>query len=200
MLRPGSTLYEVLEVEADATPRQIHEAYLRIKETYSRGNAALYGLHGGGETEAMLDKIEEAYQVLSNTIRRKEYDDAFRSVAPAPPSRPAPVLLEPVSPLPPAAASRIPPPPTHDPEERDWKGPTLRMIRESMGVSVEEMAQFTKIHTDFEKHFIKADIVPFETFVACSGWFKAREQGKVVSAGRDYIMQEGDVVEFKVGV
>ncbi len=57
-----------------------------------------------------------------------------------------------------------------------------------------------EIHTDFEKHFIKADIVPFETFVACNGWFKAREQGKVVSAGRDYIMQEGDVVEFKVGV
>jgi len=56
------------------------------------------------------------------------------------------------------------------------------------------------IHTDFEKHFIKADVVPFDTFVSCGGWVKAREIGKVVSAGRDYIMQEGDVVEFKVNV
>lgn len=57
-----------------------------------------------------------------------------------------------------------------------------------------------EIHTDFEKHFIKADIVSFDTFVSCNGWVKARELGKVVSAGRDYIMQEGDVVEFKVNV
>jgi len=56
------------------------------------------------------------------------------------------------------------------------------------------------IHTDFEKHFIKADIVKYDDFVACSGWVKARETGKVVSAGRDYIMHDGDVVEFKVGV
>lgn len=57
-----------------------------------------------------------------------------------------------------------------------------------------------EIHTDFEKHFIKADIVPYQTFVDCNGWVKARELGKVVSAGKEYVMQEGDVVEFKVGV
>lgn len=56
------------------------------------------------------------------------------------------------------------------------------------------------IHTDFEKHFIKADTVPFSAFVATHGWVKAREQGKVTSAGKDYIMKDGDVVEFKVGV
>jgi len=55
------------------------------------------------------------------------------------------------------------------------------------------------IHTDFEKKFIKADIVTYKDFVACNGWVKAREQGKVVSAGRDYMMKDGDVVEFKVG-
>lgn len=55
------------------------------------------------------------------------------------------------------------------------------------------------IHTDFEKKFIKADIVTYEDFVACEGWVKARDQGKVVSAGRDYEMKDGDVVEFKIG-
>ncbi len=56
------------------------------------------------------------------------------------------------------------------------------------------------IHNDFVKHFIKADVIPFEEFVAAGGWAKAREVGKVISAGRDYIMKDGDVVDFKVGV
>lgn len=56
------------------------------------------------------------------------------------------------------------------------------------------------IHTDFEKHFIKADVIPYPDFVTANGWVKAREQGKVLSMGRDYEMKDGDVVEFKVGV
>lgn len=55
------------------------------------------------------------------------------------------------------------------------------------------------IHTDFEKKFIKADVVPYLAFVEAGGWVKAREQGKVASAGRDYEMKDGDVVEFKIG-
>lgn len=55
------------------------------------------------------------------------------------------------------------------------------------------------IHTDFTKHFIKADIIKYDDFVACSGWVKARELGKVKSEGKDYIMEENDVVEFKIG-
>ncbi len=55
------------------------------------------------------------------------------------------------------------------------------------------------IHTDFTKKFIKADICAYEDFVAAKGWVGAREIGKVVSAGRDYMMKDGDVVEFKIG-
>ncbi len=55
------------------------------------------------------------------------------------------------------------------------------------------------IHTDFIKKFIKADICNFKDFVDLGGWKAAREAGKVTSAGRDYIMQDGDVVEFKIG-
>ncbi|MFA6532432.1 MAG: redox-regulated ATPase YchF [Patescibacteria group bacterium] len=54
------------------------------------------------------------------------------------------------------------------------------------------------IHTDFEKKFIKADIVKYDDFVKCGGWVKAREQGLVQITGRDYVMQDGEVVEFKV--
>jgi ribosome-binding ATPase YchF (GTP1/OBG family) len=55
------------------------------------------------------------------------------------------------------------------------------------------------IHSDFVKKFIKADVVGFDDFVSNSGWKKCRELGKVRSEGRDYIMQDGDVVEFKIG-
>ncbi|MBI5358844.1 YchF family ATPase [Candidatus Amesbacteria bacterium] len=57
-----------------------------------------------------------------------------------------------------------------------------------------------KIHADFEKNFIKADCVNYEDFIKYGGWTKCREAGRVRTEGRDYVMAEGDVVEFKVGV
>jgi GTP-binding protein YchF len=55
------------------------------------------------------------------------------------------------------------------------------------------------IHTDFEKKFIKADCVTFLDFMTALGWHGAREEGKVRQEGREYVMQDGDVVEFKIG-
>lgn len=55
------------------------------------------------------------------------------------------------------------------------------------------------IHSDFVKKFIKADVVSFKDFTEFGGWKNCREAGKVRSEGRDYIMQDGDVVEFKIG-
>ena len=55
------------------------------------------------------------------------------------------------------------------------------------------------IHTDFMNKFIKADACDFNDFVNNSGWKQNRELGKVRSEGRDYIVKDGDVVEFKIG-
>ena len=55
------------------------------------------------------------------------------------------------------------------------------------------------IHTDFMAKFIKAEVVSFADFVKVGGWKRARELGKMRLEGRDYVMQEGDVVEFKIG-
>ena len=55
------------------------------------------------------------------------------------------------------------------------------------------------IHSDFEKHFIKADIIPYLMFVESQGWIRAKELGKVQTVSRDYIMKDGDVVDFKIG-
>ena len=57
-----------------------------------------------------------------------------------------------------------------------------------------------KIHSDFEKGFIKAEVVPYETLVACGGYKQAKEQGKVRIEGKDYVVQDGDVMLFRFNV
>lgn len=56
-----------------------------------------------------------------------------------------------------------------------------------------------EIHTDFMQKFIKAEVVSYSDFLECRGWKAARNAGKARLEGRDYIMQDGDVVEFKIG-
>ena len=56
-----------------------------------------------------------------------------------------------------------------------------------------------EIHTDFMKKFIRANITSYADFIAQGGWKGAREAGKMRIEGRDYVMQEGDVVEFMIG-
>ena len=53
-----------------------------------------------------------------------------------------------------------------------------------------------KIHSDFERGFIRADVVNWETLVSLGSLVAAKEKGKVRSEGKEYVMQDGDVVEF----
>ena len=57
-----------------------------------------------------------------------------------------------------------------------------------------------KIHTDFEKGFIRAEICDWETLLECGGLVGAREKGKVRSEGKDYVIKDGDVVLFRFNV
>ncbi len=54
-----------------------------------------------------------------------------------------------------------------------------------------------KIHSDFEKGFIKAEIVSYDDLVESGSFLKAKEKGKVRIEGKDYVIQDGDVVLFK---
>ena len=56
------------------------------------------------------------------------------------------------------------------------------------------------IHTDFEKGFIKAEIVSYDDFVRTNGWNGAKEKGVARLEGKDYQVQDGDVVFFKFNV
>jgi hypothetical protein len=57
-----------------------------------------------------------------------------------------------------------------------------------------------EIHTDFEKGFIRAETVSYEDFIACNGEHGAREAGKLRLEGKDYVVQDGDVMHFRFNV
>ena len=57
-----------------------------------------------------------------------------------------------------------------------------------------------EIHTDFEKGFIRANILSFEDYIACNGLKIAKEKGLLRQEGKDYVMKDGDVVEFLFNV
>jgi GTP-binding protein YchF len=55
------------------------------------------------------------------------------------------------------------------------------------------------IHTDFRDKFIRAEVIHWDTLLECGSWTKAREKGVLRSEGKDYTVQDGDVMEFKHG-
>jgi GTP-binding protein YchF len=56
------------------------------------------------------------------------------------------------------------------------------------------------IHTDFEKGFIRAEVIAFPDFIACKGEHGAKEHGKMRLEGREYIVKDGDVLHFRFNV
>lgn len=56
------------------------------------------------------------------------------------------------------------------------------------------------IHNDFEKGFIRAEVIAYEDFVACGGEAKAKEAGKMRLEGKEYIVQDGDIMHFRFNV
>ena len=75
-------------------------------------------------------------------------------------------------------------------ETRAWTIPQGATAPEAAGV----------IHTDFQRGFIKAEIVSFDDLIALGSMQKAKEAGKVRMEGKDYVMADGDVVEFRFNV
>ncbi|MGB5438305.1 MAG: redox-regulated ATPase YchF [Gammaproteobacteria bacterium] len=57
-----------------------------------------------------------------------------------------------------------------------------------------------EIHTDFEKGFIRAEVVAYDDFIACNGEHGAKEAGKLRLEGKEYIVQDGDVMHFRFNV
>jgi ribosome-binding ATPase YchF (GTP1/OBG family) len=75
-------------------------------------------------------------------------------------------------------------------EARAWTIPVGATAPEAAGV----------IHTDFQKGFIKAEVIGFDDLVAAGSVAEGRTKGKVRMEGKDYVMHDGDVVEFRFNV
>jgi len=75
-------------------------------------------------------------------------------------------------------------------EVRAWTVP--------VGASAPEAAG--EIHTDFQRGFIRAEVIAYADFIACGGESKAKEAGKMRVEGKDYVVQDGDVVHFRFNV
>jgi len=56
------------------------------------------------------------------------------------------------------------------------------------------------IHTDFEKGFIRAEVVSYSHYIECNGEQKAKENGKLKLEGKDYLVQDGDIMHFRFNV
>jgi hypothetical protein len=76
--------------------------------------------------------------------------------------------------------------------------------KESRAWTVEKGARAPQaagaIHSDFERGFIRAETIAFEDYVACGGEAGAKEAGKMRSEGKDYVVQDGDVMLFRFNV
>lgn len=78
----GQSYYEILEVSPSATQEEIQKAFFKAKSTYSANSPALYSVFSEDEAKEILRLIDEAYSILSNYQKRKEYDQSLMVSSP----------------------------------------------------------------------------------------------------------------------
>jgi len=79
---------------------------------------------------------------------------------------------------------------TGEKESRAWTFRAGSTAPEAAGV----------IHTDFQRGFIRAETIQWNELIEAGSWASAREAGKVRSEGKDYVVEDGDVMEFRFNV
>jgi ribosome-binding ATPase YchF (GTP1/OBG family) len=75
-------------------------------------------------------------------------------------------------------------------EVRAWTIPVGATAPQAAGV----------IHSDFERGFIRAEVIAYDDFVQYKGEHGAKEAGKLRSEGKDYVVKDGDVIHFRFNV
>jgi curved DNA-binding protein CbpA len=145
--------YEILEIRSDANEDEIERAYRMSMVTYADDSLAGYSVFSDVDSEALRERVEGAYQVLSNRELRREYDTGL-GVAP---SSEMPEVLQAVEeveiPESFSAVERIPQPiaETEESDEvtGDFDGPRLRRFRMRSGLEIEDIAGVTKISPSY---------------------------------------------------
>jgi hypothetical protein len=76
-------------------------------------------------------------------------------------------------------------------------GKETRATKIEKGTGILDAAE--KIHSDFKEKFIKAEVVNYQDLLEAGGWYQAREKGLIRTEGKEYVVQDGDVIEIKHG-
>lgn len=145
--------YEVLEIAPDADPEEIERAYRIARATYTDASMATYSMFDDEEGRAVRDRVELAYEVLSDTAARQRYDDSLADGQPVPEPED---LFDPLA-LPPEPERERPAPRAEAPPEIEgfedvddggdgpWDGPRLRRARLLRGLELDRVSAITKI-------------------------------------------------------
>jgi len=143
--------YETLEVGREAAPEEIERAYKLALLTYSEDSLAGYSVFEEGDVELMRERIEVAYQTLSDLENRRSYDLELGHLERLePPQETSPTAV------PAAPSATAPLEPVDDFEELDgsdgdWTGARLRRARMRCGVEYEAIANTTKVNPEYLK-------------------------------------------------
>jgi curved DNA-binding protein CbpA len=141
--------YEILEIPRGTSQPEIERAYQLAQATYAEDSLAGYSIFAEGDAEAMRERIEIAYRVLSDEEARRAYDDSLAASG-APPEPASSWLAEAESP----AAAAEPLSPLEAFEEFDdgsgaYDGARLRRSRLRRGMEIEDVARVTKVNPTY---------------------------------------------------
>jgi hypothetical protein len=137
--------FEILEVAPDAPREEIERAYRLARATYDDDSLAGYSVFGEGDAQALLQRIDAAYRVLSNEESRRAYIEWLHGGEPL--AEVAPPLVEEPSPRDELAGSEefaeV------EEESSEFDGPRLRRTRMRCGMEIEEIAGITKVNPTY---------------------------------------------------
>ena len=126
------TLYEILEITPQATPKEIQKAYEHAKETFSQDSPAVYSLFQDQDLDAIRSAVEEAYRVLMDEKLRKQYNQAQHlEEAEGPRDEDSRLSFTEIS---------------VDVAGENFRGKGLRQHRESMGIDLKKISEETRIN------------------------------------------------------
>jgi flagellar biosynthesis protein FlhG len=143
-------LYELLEIERDASPTELERAYRITRAAWADDSLATYSLFGEDDAAAVRERLDRAYEVLSDPERRARYDASLGGPPPAPDEGvPAPELVER-----PVAPAQVEPEITgfegfEDSDDDPYDGARLRRARMRHGIGIDRIAEVTKINPTY---------------------------------------------------
>lgn len=135
--------YEILEIPRASSSADIERAYRLVRATYAEDSLAGYSVVGEGDADAVRERIEIAFRVLSDEGLRRSYDASLAAVEPEPaPRQPEPTAAPPDS----QAEAEAEALESFDEQRADFDGGLLRRARMRRGLELEDVARVTKVN------------------------------------------------------